>query len=322
MDTGDWLTRLDSMWQQALSFLNRGRVGRIALVSLFGLVLISLVALSVREWEQIEGWLHHITAGLLLKIFAVYTGALVLAALTWYLIIRRLSGATDARIHLRVYCITNLARRLPGVLWHVVGRAVLYEQAGLSKTTTVLASGVEQVLIVLSGVLVYLVSLVVTSGTAQINIIWLIITMLAGILTVHPRLLGAILRRWGQQEALSVRYQDLAVWLALCIITWIAGGYMAIIVVNSNQPLSLVEQVEIIGAWSLSGSITSLVTFLPAGLGVREVSLVVLLGPSIGWPFATFVAVILRLLITLFEIIWGAIAWRAGGPAIIAKKEY
>lgn len=322
MTPGDWLTRLDSIWQQALSFLNRRRVGRIALVSLFGLVLISLAALLVREWEQVEGWLHHLTAGLLLKIFAVYTGALVLAALTWYLIIRRLYGTTDVRIHLRVYCITNLARRLPGVLWHVVGRAVLYEQAGLPKTMTLLASGVEQVLIVLSGVLVYLVSLAVTSGTTQVNITWLIITALAGILTMHPRLLSAILRRWGQQEALSVRYRDVAVWLVLYVITWIVGGYMAIILVSSNQPLSLVEQVEIIGAWSLSGSITSLVTFLPAGLGLREVSLVVLLGPSIGWPFATFVAVMLRLLITLFEIIWGALAWRLGGPATIAKKEY
>lgn len=311
------------IWQRTRPCFYRPRVGQfVLLVGLFGLVLLSLTILLFKEWDQVKDWLYCLTLDLLLKVFTVYTGALVLAALTWYLIIRRLSGTTDVRIHLRVYCITNLARRLPGALWHVVGRAVLYEQAGLPKTITLLASGVEQALIVFSGILVYLVSLAVTSGIAQVNVTWLIITVFVGLLTVHPRLIGAMLRRLGRQETLPVRYRDIAVWLVLYIITWMVGGYMAIILVGSNQSLSLVEQVEIIGAWSLSGSVTSLVTFLPAGLGLREVSLVVLLGPSIGWPFATFVAVMLRLLITLFEIIWGAIAWRLGGPAIVAKKEY
>lgn len=322
MIRSDWPVLLVGMWQRVLSFLGRRRVGRIVLVSLFGLVLLSLLAALLREWDQVEIWLHYLTASLLLKIFAVYTLALALAALAWYLIMRRLSGTADVGVHLRIYCVTNLARHLPGVLWHVVGRAVLYEQAGLSKTVTLLASGVEQVLIVLSGILVYLASLAATPNMVQINVTWLIVIILVGSLMVHPRLIGAVLRRWGHQEAFPVRYRDLAVWLALYVIIWIVGGCMAVILVDSHQPLSFVEQVKIIGAWSLSGGITSLVTFLPVGLGLREISLVVLLGPSIGWPFATFVAIMLRLLITLFEIIWGTIAWRVGGSAIVTKKEY
>lgn len=322
MTRRDWSVLLGRIWRWILSLLGRPRVMQILLMSLFGLVLLSLVVALLREWDQVVVWLHYITAVLLLRAFTIYTLALALAALTWYLIMRRLSGIVDIRIHLRVYCVTNLARRLPGVLWHVVGRAVLYERAGLSKTVTLLASGVEQVLIVLSGILVYLASLVVTPGTVRVNIVWLAVAVIIGGLLVHPRVIRAILRRWGQQEAFLIQYRDLVVWLALYGVIWILGGCIAITLVGSNQPLSLAEQVEIIGAWSLSGGITSLVTFLPAGLGLREISLVVLLGPSIGWPFATFVAIMLRLLITLFEIVWSIITWRVGGSAMVTKKEY
>ncbi len=311
------------MWRRALLFLDRPHVTRIVLAGLLGLVLLSLTAVLVRDWDQVVGWLHYITMGLLLKAFAVYTLALALAALTWYLIMYRLSGTADMKTHLRVYCVTNLARRLPGVLWHVVGRAVLYEQVGLSKKVTLLASGVEQVLVLLSGALVYLVSLAATHGSSTlVNITWSVVAVLVGGVMVHPRLISAVLHRWGQKEAFSVRYRDLAMWLVLYIVIWIIGGYIVIILVDSNQPLSLVEQVEIIGAWSLSGGITSLATFLPGGLGLREVSLVVLLAPSIGWPFAAFVAIVLRLLLTFFEIIWGAIAWRMGRSATVTKKGY
>jgi len=80
--------------------------------------------------------------------------------------------------------------------------------------------------------------------------------------------------------------------------------------VGALRPLSETEVVALVGAWGLSGALGSLAVFSPSGLGIREVSLTLLLAPLLSVSQAAFVAVFMRVLTTGLELAWALIAWR------------
>jgi hypothetical protein len=63
-----------------------------------------------------------------------------------------------------------------------------------------------------------------------------------------------------------------------------------------------------IGIWAASALLPQLLTFLPFGLGVQEITLSALLAPFIGATEAIVVALLMRVVLTLSEVAWACIA--------------
>jgi hypothetical protein len=206
-----------------------------------------------------------------------------------------------------VYCYANLARRIPGPFWYVVGRAYLYRREGVGLVPVSAASGLELVLIVLSGLVSYaLLSL----GRWPTQWAWgLILGLGVGLLMIHPRLLQGILDRMGHVDVMQrIRYRDVAAWLGIYVGVWVLGGLTLFSVVQAIEPIDLSHAPGVVASWSLSGAVSTLVVFLPAGLGVREATLSVLLLPFMPGPLAVTVALMMRVFLTLYEIFWALVA--------------
>jgi len=241
--------------------------------------------------------------------FILYSGALALAILGWSAIAGRVTNVRDLKRHVKVYCYANLARRIPGFFWYVLGRAHLYRDDGAGLVSISAASAIEMVLIVLSGLVLYAL---LNLGRWPMQWTWgLIVGIGLGLAMMHPRLLQWILSRLKHVDVVEhIRYRDVAVWLAVYISVWVLGGLALFSVVWAIQPLDLVRAPGIVACWSLSGAVSTLVVFLPAGLGVREATLSVLLLPFIPAPLAVTVALMMRVLLTLYEIVWALVAIR------------
>jgi len=240
----------------------------------------------------------------------VYSVALGLAIWGWSAIVGRLTGVSDLGKHARVYCYTNLAKRVPGVLWYVLGRIYFYNEEKADGIAVSVASLIEMVLIILSGFVTYLLVGAGASGSKGLSI-WLPVGVLLGLIVIHPRVLRLTLGRIRQAEALTtLRYRELLAWLCLYVGVWIVGGLTLYCVLYSIHPLSLAHVPAIIGAWSLSGAIASLVIFLPSGLGLREITLTAMLSPFVPGPIAVVISLLMRLLLTLYEVLWVLIATR------------
>ena len=61
---------------------------------------------------------------------------------------------------------------------------------------------------------------------------------------------------------------------------------------------------QVIADWTLAGVVTSIITFVPAGLGLREVTLTLLLSRYMPEHIAVSSAVLMRLLMTSYSILW------------------
>lgn len=295
-------------WNAITGILHHRKWAQLIIGGLYAFVLITLALGAWRERVLILQWLGRLTPKVLGGVFIIYSFNLVLAVIVWYLIMMRLSGIKSFWLHFRVYCVTNVARRLPGVLWHVVGRAYLYERQGVSKAIVSMGSILEAVLVVISGVIVYLFFLPFRQEGGPISPVWLLGVIVVGTILISPPFLTLLYHLMGGTARIPVSYLNLLTWLVMFVLIWSIGGLMLCYLVGAIEPLSFTQTLYIIGSWGLSGGLSAIVVFLPSGFGIFEISLAVMLSQIMPLPLAAFSVIALRLLLICFELIWGLIA--------------
>jgi hypothetical protein len=225
---------------------------------------------------------------------------------------RQLTPLGDPGKHLKYYAYTNLLKRLPAPLLNIFGRVYFYQQEGIANSLMVTISLLEWMVIVLSGLVVYLLTL----PFLPLPPIWRsplipIGVLVVGALLVRPRTLRATLKLFGKEDhAISYNSGNLALWLAIYAMVWIVGGLVLFVGINSIYTLPIARLPTVIGIWALSGVIPTLMLITPVGLGLRDLTLSFLLGYLMPASLAVIVALLMRVGLTLFEIIWGIVALR------------
>jgi len=257
-------------------------------------------------FEQLRA---HLTPALLFQASVVYVLDLVLAIAGWVLIIGTLSGFWRWPTQARIYCINSVTRRLPGSMWYLLGRVVMYEKFGIPRSLTLIASGIEYVTTLLGGLLVAALAWPLVLTDSRISPFWLLAGLALGGLLLNPPMLRAIVKRLSPQtHALNLRYRHLVGWIAFYGLVWCGGGGILFVLANALHPLPLGALPTIIGVWSAAALLPQLLTFLPFGLGVQEITLSALLAPFIGGTEAIVVALLMRAVLTLNEVLWACIA--------------
>ena len=252
---------------------------------------------------------EHLTITLLLKASLAYAIDLALAIGGWVLIIGRLSDVWLWPEHARIYCINAVTRRLPGSMWYLLGRAVMYEKLGIPRSVTLIASGIEFVVTLLAGLVVAIITWPIVLSSAQINPAWLAIGLLLGGLILNPPAIRMIIKRVSPQtHALNLRYRHLLGWTLFYTLVWCGGGGILFVLADAIHPLALTLVPAIIGIWATSALLPQLLTFMPFGLGVQELTLSALLSPLIGGTEAVVVALLMRVVLTISEVPWACIA--------------
>lgn len=283
-----------------------------------GIVAAAMVLLSVgilgtivaRQWEALIEYDWNLRWGPVLASFLVFSVDLFLVALVWASIMDSMGEGVGIRKHIRYYFVTNAAKRLPGRIWHVAGRAFFYKKEGISVVLTSLASALELTILTLSGVLVTLVFGISIVSEYTFGLASLAAVLIMGAVLVHPRVLNQILSRIGTREQVQFSYKNLAIWISAYSIAWMLGGITLFAVGNSVGTIEPEHIPYVIGSWSLVGVLSTALFFLPTNLGLTEVGLTLLLSNIIPAPVAVVVALAARLLITAYEILWAALASR------------
>jgi hypothetical protein len=272
-------------------------------------VLLFASSVAILGWQLYRGrdvllsydW--HVHWGAALMAFAFYTLAIFVATWVWAGIMNGLGGRLPIWSHFHYLCLTNLAKRLPGTIWYVVGRSQLYARHKVPAQTTSVASAIELGVSSVAGVVVNLVFSVPIMGHYGLSAWWLIIVAVLGLLLVQPALIAWLLRRLGvPAERLS--YRRMLSWVAAHGLVWLLGGCMLFSIANIFTPVDLSHLPYVIGSWSLVGVVSVLLFFSPSNIGITEVGLSILLSAILPGPFAVIVALFVRITTIAFEIVW------------------
>ena len=290
-------------------------LNRRTLLSVTGLLLTAACLAFVgyvvyRERDVLITHLLRANARQLLAVVAWYVADLAIFIGGWASIMAGLGGRLSLARHARIFCLANAAKRLPGTLWYIGGRAALYGRAGIPSRTVVVASAVEGALIWLAGLAICVPFLMVALPDRRW--VWLGAggLVLAGLL--NPRTLRWVLQRATRDGGGTViSLPQVYGWLLLYMAGWAVGGILLFAILTIFQVPTLDHLPTVIGTWTVAGTASMLTIFLPSGFGITEVTITALLGRLVPAGVAVLAALSARLLITLLDVIVGSLAYLA-----------
>jgi hypothetical protein len=221
----------------------------------------------------------------------------------------------------RIFLIANLGRYIPGKIWQVTGLAVLSRRRGvpasLSSFSAIVAHGVSLCAAALVGALFFATAETGHRWTGLVIPAAMVGLALVALLPPVFRHLLALLGRLG----LNLDWQLLSPvvvtkWLGLFVVHWAIYGASFLVLARSfGLPGGWLH---VMSAYVAAYVVGYLAIFAPAGLGVREASLIALLAPVMGEVPAAGLAMIARVWSTVVEVtpalaLWGLEMVRGGG---------
>lgn len=254
------------------------------------------------------------------SMLALSTAALIVVYLShaflWRAIVTSLTGthlAVPPAMH--VYFLANLVRYLPGKVWQVAGLAVLARRAGVSGVGAVGSAVVGQLAFLSTGAALAAALLpqwfdprpvLVVIAAAAIAVVTVVIAGRSGFGAAIGRWANA---RWGERWSdvantlRGVRPRQLAGWILAYGASWIVLGGAFTLFVMAFAHGAAVGMLQMTGTIAAAYLVGYAAVFAPAGIGVREGFLSLLLTQIMPAPAAAVVAVSSRLWFTAAELL-------------------
>jgi dolichol-phosphate mannosyltransferase len=244
-------------------------------------------------------------------------------ALTLRIALRRLGAAAPAAPTLRIWARSFLLRYEPSGAIGFVYRVRERERLGATTPQVLTATGYEQLAAVTAGAIAALAGFVCAGVAPPLLALVLSVAVVGVALALRPKWMGDRLARWlskrGMAMAGPLRQRTLALLVAINLVGWAAtaagAGILATALLGDAAPSAFL----LLGAFALSWMVGVLLPLLPAGLGPRDAVLVVALSGPIGAGAAGALALALRVLSFLAELVSAAVAELAA--LVIAGRE-
>ncbi|MBI1723077.1 MAG: flippase-like domain-containing protein [Gemmatimonadetes bacterium] len=207
----------------------------------------------------------------------------------------------------RIWCLSNLARYLPGRVWQIAGMAAMAQRAGVSPWAAAGSAVVIQLLAIATGALVTAALAPSFGHPLLIGVAGGVTAAGAAVLAwpAPARLLARTLSRvtGRTMELRSVQGGPLALSAAITAAAWAAYGLALLYSVDGLVGRQSLDARAAIGVFTGSYLAGLINVFTPGGLGTREVILVNWLTGPLGPAAATVVTVGSRLLMTATEVL-------------------
>ena len=292
---------------------------------ILGGTLFFLIKTFKDRWQEIaavrvddSGWLMLLTALVVTLLAHVWSGWV------WTWILQAFNLSLGTAIAIRVYLITNIAKYLPGNVWHFYGRISAVSKQGSSIGAATLSVLLEPLLMAAAALLIGLISM--GSGwletTFDLKVVALqIISLIAVLVGIHPRILNPIIHRLsrskGNANAEAAETVDLKSYPFRPFLGEIGflvfRGMGFLLTFMTLKSVTLMQIPQLISAFSFAWLFGLVVPGAPGGLGIFEATVIALLDDS-QFPTAIVLTTValFRVVSILAEALAAGIAYLAG----------
>jgi hypothetical protein len=300
------------------------QLGRLARSRWFGLLIGALVLLAwaiflrsqLTELQRYPWQINPWAAGVGVLLGAAYFGGL---AGCWALLLRSVSreaGRVSLAAAAQVWLLSMMTRYIPGNVWHILSRVALAGRLRVARTHVLSSATIEQVLTLLGALALFGLTLPLW-GVLPGPQGWLVLLLPVGLLLLHPRLLGWLLRRAAvrlkrPELAWNYRMREIIVLVLAYGAAFALAGLSLWALLWGLAPVALAQLPLVVGASALAWAVGYLSFLTPSGLGVREAALTALLALAYPLPVAIVGSLLFRVAATLGEGLAVLVAWLAG----------
>lgn len=291
---------------------------RSVLTAALALITIATLALLiVRDWDIIWQFEWHFSPSLLALALCAHAVSLVGTFIAWKLIMRYLGSEVKASTDFQFYFLALAARKLPSVIWYAGARAFLYAQEKISAFLVLSAIAIEFVIGIVTGGWVFVAfhtRYIFLEDYAWIGkglgILTLVITIF---ILIRPHWTVSWIQRRKAAHESNIIIRPTRRMLVICslvyVAAWVVGGTSFYLTIWALVPSPEIDWFNAVGIATLSTLIVLLGAIVPLGIGLKELAAGVLLSKWLPLTVGLSVSVIYRLLQTLDEALWIALAY-------------
>lgn len=296
--------------------------------AILGGTLFFLAATLKKHWQEVgairlsgQGWGY----------LAIALGITLLAHLwsgwVWGWILQLFNQSVSGGWSLRVYLKTNLAKYLPGNIWHFYGRVMAAKSIGIPLGAATLSVVLEPLLMAAAALMITLV------GNQLDNWIVKVVSLAVVLMGVHPRVLNPIIHKLSRAkqkgnnasrndasrddgskndtseiDAVQLTHYPLVPLLGELGFVGLRGaGFLCAMLALTTFDWQQIPL--LIGAFSFSWLLGLVVPGAPGGVGVFEVTAIALLDNHFATALLLSVVALYRLISVLAETIGAGMVW-------------
>jgi glycosyltransferase 2 family protein len=282
----------------------------------FVLAAVGLAAYAIaKHWAQITAALGQLGFLSVAAALVSVVIAQVFTALMWRTLLSSLGSPLPVGAAARILFIGQLGKYLPGSIWPVLAQMELGKAHKVPRSRSASASVLVMLLTLIVGLLVAVVTLPFAAGPMPYR--WALLITPVLLVMLHPKVLNSIiarLLRLARQAPLEAPLTGRALSRALgwAVGVWICYGLQIwILATRLGAPPGKTALIAL-GGFAFAWSIGFVIIFAPAGAGVRDVLLLLVLRPVLSTADATAVVLVSRVLLTAGDLLTAAAATRLG----------
>jgi len=279
-----------------------------------------LVRIIVTDWNEIRIVLSSIHWELfLLSLFLLFLVLPLMASISW-VSLRSLDVELSSKKVISIYFVSQLAKYLPGGIWAFPGRMIAYQAVGVEQSRSIVSVFREVSALVLASIAVSL--LIVFQDIPLPNQLqWALLA--GGVSSIFAIIITQTSWFWHSLKKLKIRKITMIPmsasdnsnqltslkWLPGAffsgLVFWLAMGIPSLLLSRAVSPESYtLSWVGTAAVFALAWTVGFVVFFAPAGLGVREAVLSLLLSTFLPVSQAVSIALLSRLAWIVIEAIW------------------
>ena len=268
-----------------------------------------------QNWQEVAA--IRITAtGYLRLAIALFVTLLahILSGWVWSWILHELNQPATGLWSIRVYLTTNLAKYLPGNVWHFYGRVIAAKNAGFSVEAATLSVVLEPLLMAAAALAIALTTGSRTNGITQL------LCLSAVLIAIHPRFLNPLLQLASRLKGKSQDVQSIQIQQATRIRRYPVlpllgeAGFVALrglgflLTLSALSPIAPTQIPLIFSAFSFAWVLGLVVPGAPGGIGVFEATAIALLNSEISTGTIIGGVALYRMISILAEVIGAGLA--------------
>lgn len=292
---------------------------KLILMAKMGVVLIIFYFLGkslYQNWGQIDFRQLHLHWGLLIVSTFWLFGYFFLFVFMWTLILKKMGISLSFLKGVKIIFYSQLGKYIPGKIWTFAGRMYFCQRMGIPNSKTFISVLLELALTTISGILVFLLGLLITPGfRINVNPFLLILLVIMLFAIIHPKILTMIINiflRWIRKGPIRIdlSFSQICIMMGYYCIIWLCFGMAFYFLINSTTFITMSKVPILAGSLSVSTTIGVMTLLAPGGLGVREGVLAFLLSNFFPISLAILLSVLSRIWISLGELILVGISAR------------
>ncbi|MFC7491594.1 MULTISPECIES: lysylphosphatidylglycerol synthase domain-containing protein [unclassified Knoellia] len=297
--------------------MTRGRLLDAVRIVVAVLVLAGVVVAVWRNWGEVSAHLRDVPMTTLVGAFVVGLLAPIFSLLGWRVLLADLGTRLALPAGASVFFVGQLGKYLPGSVWSVVAQADLGSRLGVPRRRMGIVGLLSILLSVLTGAIVGVPALpLLLARSGELPSVWWFAPALVLLLLLWPRLLNRgiahtlrILRREPLEHELTA--PAIALTTLWFVLAWLSAGLSVLVLAHSLSPDTPVRDLVVtsICGFALASAIGMFSIIVPAGVGVRDGVLALLLGALMPLPAAFAIVVISRFFSVVADVVVAAVGW-------------